>query len=141
MFSTLVRPDAGRIEVHGYDVVRQPQQVPHADRPHRSYATVDEGVSGRENLYLIGRLLNLPASGARRRADELLERFDLVAAARRPVRNYSGGMRRPVGLAASMIGNPRVLFLDEPTPALTRVAATASGTRYVCSWPVVRVCC
>jgi len=118
MFSTLVRPDAGRIEVHGYDVVRQPQQVRTLIGLTGQYATVDGSISGRENLYLIGRLLNLSASGARRRADELLERFDLVAAAGRPVRTYSGGMRRRVDLAISMIGDPRVLFLDEPTTGL-----------------------
>jgi daunorubicin resistance ABC transporter ATP-binding subunit len=118
MFSTLVRPDAGRIEVHGYDVVRQPQQVRALIGLTGQYATVDGSISGRENLYLIGRLLDLSPSGARRRADELLERFDLVAAARRPVRTYSGGMRRRVDLAISMIGNPRVLFLDEPTTGL-----------------------
>ncbi|MFI6320152.1 ATP-binding cassette domain-containing protein [Nonomuraea sp. NPDC050556] len=118
MFATLVRPDAGRIEVHGYDVVRQPQQVRTMIGLTGQYATVDGSISGRENLYLVGRLLNLSPSAARRRADELLERFDLVAAGRRPVRTYSGGMRRRVDLAVSMIGNPRVLFLDEPTTGL-----------------------
>ncbi len=118
MFSTLVRPDAGHIEVYGFDVVRQSQQVRTLIGLTGQYATVDGNISGRENLYLIGRLLNLSASGARRRADELLERFDLVKAARRPVHTYSGGMRRRVDLAASMIGNPRVLFLDEPTTGL-----------------------
>jgi len=82
------------------------------------YASVDEKLPGWENLYMIGRLLDLPRKDARRRADELLERFSLTDAAKRPASTYSGGMRRRLDLAASMIGNPAVLYLDEPTTGL-----------------------
>ncbi|MEU9777052.1 ATP-binding cassette domain-containing protein, partial [Streptomyces sp. NPDC047968] len=82
------------------------------------YASVDEKLSGRENLYMIGRLLDLSRRDARRRADELLERFSLAEAAHRPALQYSGGMRRRLDLAASMIGRPAVLYLDEPTTGL-----------------------
>ncbi|AHH99506.1 ATP-binding cassette domain-containing protein [Kutzneria viridogrisea] len=118
MLTTLVRPDGGRASVHGFDVVREPHQVRSLIGLTGQYATVDEGISGRENLYLIGRLLDLSRKGARQRAEQLLERFDLVAAGGRQVRTYSGGMRRRLDLAASLVGEPAVLFLDEPTTGL-----------------------
>ncbi|WP_042446348.1 daunorubicin resistance protein DrrA family ABC transporter ATP-binding protein [Streptacidiphilus jiangxiensis] len=118
ILSTLVRPDAGRAVVAGWDVERQPYRLRHEIGLTGQYASVDELLSGYENLYLIGRLLDLNARGARRRAEELLERFSLTDAAGRPTRTYSGGMRRRLDLAASMIGRPRVLFLDEPTTGL-----------------------
>ncbi|MEZ0064704.1 oleandomycin transport system ATP-binding protein [Streptacidiphilus sp. MAP12-20] len=118
ILSTLIRPDAGRAVVAGWDVERQPRQLRRAIGLTGQYASVDELLSGYENLYLIGRLLDLSAKGAKARAEELLERFSLTDAARRPAKTYSGGMRRRLDLAASMIGRPRVLFLDEPTTGL-----------------------
>ncbi|MDQ0943941.1 ATP-binding cassette domain-containing protein [Streptomyces sp. V1I1] len=116
--STLVVPDAGHAVVAGYDVVRQPRQLRRTIGLTGQYASVDEKLSGWENLYMIGRLLDLSRKDARRRADEMLERFSLTEAAKRPAMQYSGGMRRRLDLAASMIGSPAVLFLDEPTTGL-----------------------
>ncbi|MEU0832569.1 ATP-binding cassette domain-containing protein [Streptomyces sp. NPDC005969] len=116
--STLIVPDAGHATVAGYDVVKQPRQLRRVIGLTGQYASVDEKLSGWENLYMIGRLLDLPRRTARARADELLERFSLTEAAKRPAMNYSGGMRRRLDLAASMIGSPAVLYLDEPTTGL-----------------------
>ncbi|MGW7266311.1 ATP-binding cassette domain-containing protein [Streptomyces sp. NPDC054842] len=116
--STLITPDAGRATVAGYDVLRQPRQLRRVIGLTGQYASVDEKLPGWENLYMIGRLLDLPRKEARRRADELLERFSLTEAAKRPAATYSGGMRRRLDLAASMIGSPAVLYLDEPTTGL-----------------------
>ncbi|MGW7286800.1 ATP-binding cassette domain-containing protein [Streptomyces sp. NPDC054847] len=116
--STLIVPDAGHATVAGYDVVRQPRQLRRTIGLTGQYASVDEKLSGRENLYMIGRLLDLSRKDARRRAEELLERFSLAEAAKRPAGQYSGGMRRRLDLAASMIGRPAVLYLDEPTTGL-----------------------
>lgn len=118
ILSTLITPDAGRAHVAGYDVVRQPRQLRRVIGLTGQYASVDEKLPGWENLYMIGRLLDLSRKDARRRADELLERFSLTEAAKRPARTYSGGMRRRLDLAASMIGHPAVLYLDEPTTGL-----------------------
>ncbi|WP_338676309.1 ATP-binding cassette domain-containing protein [Streptomyces sp. SCSIO 30461] len=116
--STLVVPDAGRATVAGLDVVRQPRRVRCTIGLTGQYASVDEKLPGWENLYMIGRLLDLSRKDARHRADELLERFSLTDAAKRPASTYSGGMRRRLDLAASMIGRPAVLYLDEPTTGL-----------------------
>lgn len=116
--STLLVPDAGTAVVAGYDVVRQPRALRRTIGLTGQYASVDEKLSGRENLYMIGRLLDLSRKDARLRADELLERFSLTEAAKRPAGKYSGGMRRRLDLAASMIGRPAVLYLDEPTTGL-----------------------
>ncbi|MCR8579155.1 ATP-binding cassette domain-containing protein [Streptomyces sp. Isolate_219] len=116
--STLLAPDAGRAVVAGFDVVRQPRALRRTIGLTGQYASVDEKLSGWENLYMIGRLLDLSRKDARRRADEMLERFSLTEAAKRPAAKYSGGMRRRLDLAASMIGRPSVLFLDEPTTGL-----------------------
>ena len=118
ILSTLLAPTAGQATVAGYDVVRQPRQLRRVIGLTGQYASVDEKLPGWENLYLIGRLLDLSRKEARARADELLERFSLTDAARRPAGTYSGGMRRRLDLAASMIGRPAVLFLDEPTTGL-----------------------
>ncbi|MFJ9020725.1 ATP-binding cassette domain-containing protein [Streptomyces sp. NPDC102259] len=123
ILSTLLRPDSGRVEVAGHDVVRRAREV----RPRigllGQHAALDEELGGRQNLEMFGRLHHLGARHARVRADELLERFDLTDTGRKPVRAYSGGMRRRLDLAASLIGNrhgadPEVLFLDEPTTGL-----------------------
>ncbi|MFD9475605.1 MULTISPECIES: ATP-binding cassette domain-containing protein [Streptomyces] len=116
--STLIVPDAGTARVAGYDVIRQPRQLRRTIGLTGQYASVDEKLSGWENLYMIGRLLDLSRKDARRRADEMLERFSLTEAGRKAVMNYSGGMRRRLDLAASLIGNPAVLYLDEPTTGL-----------------------
>ncbi|WP_460064872.1 ATP-binding cassette domain-containing protein [Streptomyces sp. YKOK-I1] len=115
---TLLAADAGQATVAGYDVVRQPRQLRRVIGLTGQYASVDEKLPGWENLYMIGRLLDLSRKDSRARADELLERFSLTEAARRPAATYSGGMRRRLDLAASMIGRPTVLFLDEPTTGL-----------------------
>ncbi|MFE9026634.1 ATP-binding cassette domain-containing protein [Streptomyces iakyrus] len=118
ILSTLLQADSGQATVAGYDVVRQPRQLRRVIGLTGQYASVDEKLSGWENLYMIGRLLDLPRKEARARADGLLERFSLTEAAKRPAATYSGGMRRRLDLAASMIGRPAVLFLDEPTTGL-----------------------
>ncbi|WP_405686738.1 ATP-binding cassette domain-containing protein [Streptomyces sp. NBC_00057] len=118
ILSTLLRPDGGRAEIHGVDVVRNPQRVRQLIGLTGQYASVDEGISGAENLYMIGRLLELSRRDARDRANQLLERFRLTEAAGRLAKTYSGGMRRRLDLAASLISEPAVLFLDEPTTGL-----------------------
>ncbi|MFI6105575.1 ATP-binding cassette domain-containing protein [Streptomyces sp. NPDC051310] len=114
VLTTLTTPDAGSARVAGHDVVRDPASVRRRIGVTGQYASVDGDLTGRENLRLFARLLRAP----RARADELLERFGLVAAAGRPARTYSGGMRRRLDLAASLLVPPTVLFLDEPTTGL-----------------------
>jgi ABC-2 type transport system ATP-binding protein len=118
ILATLLRPDAGRATVAGFDVVREAQQVRSMIGLSGQYAAVDENLTGRENLVMFGRLYQLPGSEARRRADELLDQFALADAADRTVKTYSGGMRRRLDLASALTGRPRVLFLDEPTTGL-----------------------
>ncbi|MFF2376317.1 ATP-binding cassette domain-containing protein [Streptomyces xiamenensis] len=116
--ATLLRYDAGRATVCGMDVAREPQRVRGAIGLTGQYAAVDETLSGRQNLVMFGRLHRMSKAAAGRRADELLERFDLTGAAAKSAGQYSGGMRRRLDLAASIIRTPRVLFLDEPTTGL-----------------------
>ncbi len=116
--TTLRRPDAGRVRVHGHDVVADAPTVRGLLGVTGQQASVDVVLTGRENLVLTGRLLGLGRAGARRRADELLERFDLTEPADRRVATWSGGMRRRLDLAASLVTTPRVLVLDEPTTGL-----------------------
>jgi len=118
VLTTLLRPDEGRASILGIDVARDPQAVRESIGLAGQYAAVDENLTGRENLRLVGRLTHLDRSVVRSRADELLERFGLVDAADRPVRTYSGGMRRRLDLAAALVHKPPVLFLDEPTTGL-----------------------
>jgi ABC-2 type transport system ATP-binding protein len=118
ILSTLLRPDAGRAEVAGLDVASQAALVRTRIGLLGQHAAVDELLSGRQNLAMFGRLFHLSPQAARARAGELLERFGLAEAAGRPARQYSGGMRRRLDLAASLILAPQVLFLDEPTTGL-----------------------
>jgi ABC-2 type transport system ATP-binding protein len=118
VLATLLAPDAGRAEVFGRDVVHEAAAVRQLLGLTGQFAAVDEILTGRENLEMFGRLFDLPRDDARRRATELLERFDLADAADRPARTYSGGMRRRLDLASSLLTRPRILFLDEPTTGL-----------------------
>jgi ABC-2 type transport system ATP-binding protein len=118
ILTTLIRPDAGTASVAGVDVLRHPGQVRARIGLAGQYAALDELLTGRENLEMIGRLFHLPASVARSRAAELLDRFELVDAADRTTKTYSGGMRRRLDLAGALVAEPPVLFLDEPTTGL-----------------------
>ena len=118
IIATLLRPDAGHATVAGFDTVKQAQELRRIIGLSGQYAAVDENLTGRENLWLFGRLYQLPSSEARARASELLEQFDLVDAGDRVIKTYSGGMRRRLDLASALIGRPRLLILDEPTTGL-----------------------
>jgi daunorubicin resistance ABC transporter ATP-binding subunit len=118
ILSTLLRPDGGTAAVAGHDVVAEPGRVRETISLTGQYAAVDELLTGRENLRLMARLAHLPRAAGRLRGDELLELFDLAGAADRLVRTYSGGMRRRLDLAVSLLTRPLVIFLDEPTTGL-----------------------
>ena len=118
ILTTLLAPDEGRARVAGYDVVTQTDEIRRVIGLAGQYAAVDENLTGRENIELVGRLYHLPRQEVKRRATELLRRFDLTDAADRTVKTYSGGMRRRLDLGASLVGSPSVLFLDEPTTGL-----------------------
>jgi ABC-2 type transport system ATP-binding protein len=118
ILATLLKPDAGKATVAGFDVVRQADAVRAVIGLSGQYAAVDENLTGRENLWLFGRLYGLSSRDATARGSELLEEFDLVDAADRTVKTYSGGMRRRLDLGSALIGRPRLLFLDEPTTGL-----------------------
>ncbi len=118
ILTTLLVPDEGHAVVAGHDVTREAEAVRSRIGLSGQYAAVDQDLTGRENLVMVGRLCRLGLRGARARAAELLERFDLVDAADRPVKGYSGGMRRRLDLAGALIATPPVLFLDEPTTGL-----------------------
>ncbi|MGO1949200.1 MAG: ATP-binding cassette domain-containing protein [Mycobacteriaceae bacterium] len=122
VLTTLTRPTAGTATVAGLDVVKDAAAVRRIIGASGQYATIDEELSARENLLLIGRLFHLGDRRAKQRAGELLELFDLTAAADRPVKGFSGGMRRRADLAASLVSDPKILFLDEPTTGLDPVA-------------------
>ena len=118
ILATLLKPDAGRASVGDLDVVQHAQAVRKVIGLSGQYAAVDENLTGRENLWMFGRLYQLPSAEARRRADELLVQFDLEDAADRVAKTYSGGMRRRLDLASALVGRPKLLFLDEPTTGL-----------------------
>lgn len=118
ILSTLLPPDGGEARVNGYDVVRQACEVRSSIGLTGQFAAVDAYLTGEENLLMLGRLYRLSHADAKRRTQELLEQFDLVDAARRPVKTYSGGMKRRLDLAMSLIAAPPIIFLDEPTTGL-----------------------
>ncbi|TCJ94274.1 daunorubicin/doxorubicin resistance ABC transporter ATP-binding protein DrrA [Nocardia alba] len=118
VLSTLLRPDSGTAVVAGHDVLTDSAGVRRSIMMTGQYAALDENLTGRENLELFGRLMGLTKSAARKRAEVLLEEFDLVSAGKRAVRNYSGGMRRRVDIACGLVVRPEVVFLDEPTTGL-----------------------
>ncbi|MEU4623048.1 ATP-binding cassette domain-containing protein [Actinoplanes sp. NPDC023801] len=118
ILATLIRPDAGHAVVGGHDLAGQPHEVRGLIGLTGQYASVDETLTGTENLLMIGRLLGLTRGAARARAAELLDRFELTEAAGRAAGKYSGGMRRRLDLAAGLVGRPRLLYLDEPTTGL-----------------------
>ncbi|GAA1935998.1 daunorubicin resistance protein DrrA family ABC transporter ATP-binding protein [Streptomyces sodiiphilus] len=125
ILTTLVEPDGGWAEVAGFDIVKQPREVRRRIGLAGQYAAVDEVLTGWENLVLLATLLHLGRRAARRRASELLERFELADVAHRPVGTYSGGMRRRLDLASCLVTSPPVLFLDEPTTGLDPVSRAA----------------
>jgi len=118
VLATLLTPDSGSATVAGIDVLKHPDEVRKVIGLSGQYAALDETLTGWDNLTMFGRLYHLNSSGAKKRAEELLEKFSLTDAARRPIKTYSGGMRRRLDLAASLIVKPKVLFLDEPTTGL-----------------------
>ena len=118
ILTTLLRPDGGSAKVAGYDVVSQSQEVRRAIGLSGQYAALDENLTGWENLYMFGRLYEMPKAEAKKRAEDLLERFNLTDAGGRTIKTYSGGMRRRLDLAGALIGQPNLLFLDEPTTGL-----------------------
>jgi len=118
ILTTLLRPDQGRVSVGGLDVLAQPQEVRKIIGLSGQNAAVDEYLTGYENLEMIGRLYHLGKTRSRGRARELIERFDLSDAADRPVKTYSGGMRRRLDLAGALVAAPPIIFLDEPTTGL-----------------------
>ena len=118
MLTTVLKADSGRGTVNGFDVRTQPQAVRRSIGLAGQYAAVDENLTGRENLTLVGRLTHMSKSAAQQRADELLAQFRLTEAGNRPVRTYSGGMRRRLDLGAALVAHPPILFLDEPTTGL-----------------------
>ncbi|MFP5317069.1 MAG: ATP-binding cassette domain-containing protein [Acidimicrobiia bacterium] len=118
VLTTILRPDQGEARVLGLDVVKRPRAVRSVIGLAGQYAAVDENLTGRENLRIVGALTHQPRAAIPTRTSELLDRFDLTSAADRPVRTYSGGMRRRLDLAAALVHRPRVLFLDEPTTGL-----------------------
>ena len=118
MLTTLIRPDSGRAFVDGIDVAADPKGVRRIIGVSGQYAAVDENLTGFENLEMVGRLYHLGGAVARRRAQELIDLFELTAAGNRPVKGFSGGMRRRIDLAGALVMNPKVLFLDEPTTGL-----------------------
>jgi ABC-2 type transport system ATP-binding protein len=118
ILTTLLEPDEGTAVVAGYDVVRDAVLLRPVIGLAGQFAAVDENLTGLENLEMVGRLYHLPMAEARRRAEEVLERFDLAEAAHRMAKTYSGGMRRRLDVGASLVGQPKVLFMDEPTTGL-----------------------
>jgi ABC-2 type transport system ATP-binding protein len=118
VLTTLIRPDSGSARIDGIDVVKNPKAIRRIIGVSGQYAAVDENLTGFENLEMVGRLYHLGAAESKRRAHELIELFELSAAGNRPVKGFSGGMRRRIDLAGALVNNPKILFLDEPTTGL-----------------------
>jgi len=118
VLTTLIRPDSGRAHIDGVDVLEHPERIRRMIGVSGQYAAVDENLTGFENLEMVGRLYHLSPAESKKRARELIEMFDLVEAADRVVKGFSGGMRRRIDLAGALVVNPPVLFLDEPTTGL-----------------------
>ncbi|WP_309070362.1 ATP-binding cassette domain-containing protein [Arthrobacter sp.] len=118
VLTTLIKPDEGSAHIDGIDVVRNPKAARRIIGASGQYAAVDENLTGFENLEMVGRLYHLGAKTARKRAQELIEQFELTEAGNRPVKGFSGGMRRRIDLAGALVINPKILFLDEPTTGL-----------------------
>jgi ABC-2 type transport system ATP-binding protein len=133
ILTTLIRPDAGRALVAGFGTVTEPERVRARIGVAWQGASLDQVLTGRQNLELMGRFYHLGGAGARRRAERLLQQFAMTDAADRPVQTYSGGMRRRLDLAVSMLSEPEVLFLDEPTTGLDPISRTAT-------WRIIRDC-
>ena len=131
ILSTLIPPDGGRIEVAGHDLAADPDGIRRAIGVTGQFSAVDQLLTGEENLRLMASLHHLARAAGRARADDLLSRFDLTEAARKPVSAYSGGMRRRLDLAMTLMGDPRLIFLDEPTTGLD-----PSGRRTM--WQIIR---
>src|SRR5438309_3671583 len=131
ILTTLLQPDSGHAEVLGHDVTKEPDVVRASIGLTGQFTAVDDNLTGAEFLRMVGRLYHLPTTEARKRASELLDRFDLSDAANRTVKTYSGGMQRRLDLAASLVNRPRVLFLDEPTTGLDPASRTEL-------WEVIR---
>ena len=141
ILATLLKPDGGHARVAGLDVEKDAAELRSKIGLAGQYAAVDENLTGFENLEMVGQLYHMPRAEARARADELLERFDLVDAAKRPAKTYSGGMRRRLDLAAALVFRPPVLFLDEPTTGLDPRSRLACGRRSRRARPRARRCC
>lgn len=118
VLTTLIKPDEGTAQIDGIDVVRNPKAARRIIGASGQYAAVDENLTGFENLEMVGRLYHLGARTARKRAQELIDQFELTEAGNRPVKGFSGGMRRRIDLAGALVINPKILFLDEPTTGL-----------------------
>jgi len=140
ILATLLAADAGRAEVFGRDVAGEPAAVRELIGLTGQFAVVDELLTGRENLEMFGRLFKLPGEQARCRGGELLDRFGLAQAADRPARTYSGGMRRRLDIASSLLTRPQVLFLDVSDYAMLRIDIRSGNVRYTCRIGRHRLC-
>lgn len=141
VLTTLLRPDSGRAVVAGIDVLKHPNEVRRAIGLSGQFAAVDEYLTGRENLQMVGQLYQMRARAAKARAVELLDRFNLADAADRPAKTYSGGMRRRLDLAAALVVSPPVMFMDEPTTDSTPATASSCGASSRNWSPAAPRCC
>lgn len=141
VLTTLLRPDSGRATVAGIDVLKHPNEVRRAIGLSGQFAAVDEYLTGRENLQMVGQLYQMKAKEAKARAGELLDKFNLADAADRPAKTYSGGMRRRLDLAAALVVSPPVMFMDEPTTGLDPRNRSSCGRSSRSSSRAAPPCC